>query len=134
MAKATATIRESLNYHAPHADSFAANQALFNRVVAFYFEVIQAHEGILDLKNKEGLTALEWALREAMAAGLLPGVTPGALEVPIRQALDRAALYGDTNAVPYPPEPEPAVPFCVMTLPHARTFRLPPLNSTPSSV
>ena len=59
MAKATTTIRESLNYHAPHADSFAANQVLFNRVVAFYFEVIQAHEGILDLKNKEALTALE---------------------------------------------------------------------------
>ena len=43
MAKATTTIRESLNYQSQHADSFAANQALFNRVVAFYFEVIQAH-------------------------------------------------------------------------------------------
>src|SRR6266478_6007505 len=59
MAKATATIRESLNYQPQHADCFAANQALFNRVAAFYFDCIQAHEGILDLKTKEALTALE---------------------------------------------------------------------------
>src|SRR5947207_9589719 len=59
MAKATTTIRESLNYQLQHADSFAANQALFNRVVAFYFEVIQAHAKVLDLGTKEALTALE---------------------------------------------------------------------------
>lgn len=59
MAKATTTIRQSLNYQPQHAAWFAANQALFNRVVAFYFEVIQAHEGLLDLPNKEALTALE---------------------------------------------------------------------------
>ena len=59
MAKATTTIRQSLNYQSQHAEYFAANQALFNRVVAFYFDCIQAHEGVLDLKNKEALTALE---------------------------------------------------------------------------
>jgi putative transposase len=59
MAKATTTIRQSLNYQSQHADWFAANQALFNRVVAFYFSCIQAHAGILDLTNKEALTALE---------------------------------------------------------------------------
>ncbi len=59
MAKATTTIRESLNYQSQHADSFAANQALFNRVVAFYFEVIQAHAKVLDLSTKEALTTLE---------------------------------------------------------------------------
>jgi hypothetical protein len=59
MAKATTTIRQSLNYQAKYADYFAANQSLFNRVVAFYFEVIEAHEGVLDLPTKEALTALE---------------------------------------------------------------------------
>ena len=59
MAKATATIREALCYQPQHAQYFAANQALFNRVVAFYFDCIQAHEGILALNNKEALTALE---------------------------------------------------------------------------
>jgi len=36
-----------------------ANQVLFNKVVAFYFEVIQAHSKILDLSNKEAVPALE---------------------------------------------------------------------------
>jgi putative transposase len=59
MAKATATMRLALHYQPQHAPYFAENATLFNRVVAFYFEVIQAHEGILSLKNKEALTALE---------------------------------------------------------------------------
>ena len=59
MAKATTTIRQSLNYQAQYAAYFAANHSLFNRVVAFYFEVIAAHEGVLDLPTKEALTALE---------------------------------------------------------------------------
>jgi transposase len=59
MAKATKTIREALQYPPQYAYFFAENQALFNRVVAFYFEVIQAQEEILSLKNKEALTAPE---------------------------------------------------------------------------
>jgi transposase len=59
MAKATTTIKQVLNYPPEHSVWFAATQALFNRVAAFYFEVIGAHEGILDLSNKEALTALE---------------------------------------------------------------------------
>ena len=59
MAKATMTIRQSLNYQPQCTEYFAANQALFNRVVAFYFDCIQAHEGVLDLANQEALTALE---------------------------------------------------------------------------
>ena len=59
MAKATTTIKQVLNSQAAHAVWFAANQVLFNRVVAFYFEVIQAHEKVLDLSNKDALTTLE---------------------------------------------------------------------------
>jgi len=59
LAKATKTIRQALHYPPQYAAYFAANQVLFNLVVAFYFEVIQAHEGILALKNKGALTALE---------------------------------------------------------------------------
>jgi hypothetical protein len=59
MAKATKTIRQALHYPPQYAAYFAANQALFNRVVAFYFDCIQAHEGLLSLKNKQALTALE---------------------------------------------------------------------------
>ena len=59
MAKATTTIRQTLNHKLEHGVWFAANQALFNRVAAFYFEVIQAHETMLELGNQEALTALE---------------------------------------------------------------------------
>jgi hypothetical protein len=59
MAKATTTIRQVLNYQTDYAAWFAANQALYNRACAFYFGVIQAHEKVLDLPNKEALTVLE---------------------------------------------------------------------------
>ena len=59
MAKATTTLRQVLNYHPHHTAWFAATQVLFNQVAAFYFEVITAHEGVLDLSSKEALTALE---------------------------------------------------------------------------
>jgi putative transposase len=58
-AKATKTIKQVLNYQPHHSAWFAANQDLFNRVATFYFEVIAAHEKVLDLSNKEALTALE---------------------------------------------------------------------------
>jgi len=59
MAKATTTIRQVLNYQGKHCAWFAANQSLFNQVASFYFDVIQAHVKIVDLSNKEALTALE---------------------------------------------------------------------------
>ena len=59
MAKATTTIKQVLNYGPEHSAWFAANAALYNRVCAFYFEVIAAHEKVLDLPNKDALTALE---------------------------------------------------------------------------
>jgi transposase len=95
MAKATATIREALCYQPRHAQYFAANQALFNRVVAFYFDCIQAHEGILALNNKEALTALE-KLTHATAenpAPIMP-LTEIAPDIPamFRRAAVNAAL------------------------------------------
>ena len=59
MAKATTTIRQSLHYPPQYVHYFAEHATLFNRVVAFYFDCIQAHEGMLALTNKEALTALE---------------------------------------------------------------------------
>lgn len=59
MAKATTTIRQVLNSHPQHAAWFAANQALFNQVAAFYFEVALANLPILALSNQEALIALE---------------------------------------------------------------------------
>jgi IS605 OrfB family transposase len=57
--KATKTIKQVLSYKPQHAAWFERTQALFNKVVGFYFEVIQAHQLVLSLSNKEALTALE---------------------------------------------------------------------------
>jgi hypothetical protein len=59
MTKATTTIRQALNHKPDHGARFAANQALFNQVAAFYFEVIQAHRQVLELGNQEAMRALE---------------------------------------------------------------------------
>lgn len=59
MAKATLTMRQVLNHETAHGEWLHANHALFNRVASFYFDVIQAHVGVLDLSNKEALTVLE---------------------------------------------------------------------------
>ncbi len=59
MAKATTTIRQTLNYKPAYGAWFAANQALFNQITAFFFSVIQAHERVLELSHQEALTALE---------------------------------------------------------------------------
>lgn len=59
MAKATTTIRQTLNHKPEYGAWFAANQTLFNQVAAFYFQVIQAHELVLELGNQEAMGALE---------------------------------------------------------------------------
>ena len=59
MAKATITIRQTISTKERVQSYFAANHALFNRVAAFYFDVIQAHTGVLDLGNMDALRALE---------------------------------------------------------------------------
>ncbi len=59
MAKATTTIKHVLSYQHDHAAWFAANAALFNHVAAFYFQVIQAHAGVLDLPAKEASLLLK---------------------------------------------------------------------------
>jgi len=59
VAKAAKTVRQPLRYHHAHAAWFAATKDLFNQIAAFYFEVIAAHPGVLDLAAKAALTALE---------------------------------------------------------------------------
>ncbi|HEX3641811.1 MAG TPA: transposase [Ktedonobacteraceae bacterium] len=59
MVKATTTIKQVLNYQPEHAVWFVENAALYNRVAAFYFDVIQAHIKVLELDNRDALQALE---------------------------------------------------------------------------
>jgi len=58
-SRPTKTFRYRLG-HRPQADVwFGETQALFNRVAAFYFDVMEAHPGVRELSDKEALTALE---------------------------------------------------------------------------
>jgi IS605 OrfB family transposase len=91
MAKATKTIRQSLNYQPQHAECFAANHALFNQVVSFYFEVIQAHPLVLDLSTKEALTALE-TLTHATAKNASPTMPLTEIAHDIPAMFRRAAI------------------------------------------
>ena len=55
--KPTKTIKHTLEYRFP--EWFKITEKLFNKVTAFYFGIIQEHEVILELTNKEALTRLE---------------------------------------------------------------------------
>ena len=57
--KATKTIKQVLSYKPQHAALFEQTQQLYNVVVSFYFDVLQAHQGILELSNMEAVPALE---------------------------------------------------------------------------
>ena len=58
-AKAIKTIRQPLEHRPTVSLWFTTTQALFNAVVAFYWQVLDAHPGVLDLSSKDALTALE---------------------------------------------------------------------------
>ena len=92
MAKATTTIRQVLTYQPQHAAWFVANQALFNRVAAFYFEVIAAHEKLLDLSAQEALTALE-KLTHATRKNPTPIMPLSAIAEAIPVMFRRAAIH-----------------------------------------
>jgi IS605 OrfB family transposase len=90
--KATTTIKHGLNHSAEHETWFCAHQALFNQVVAFYFEVIQAHERVLELRSKEALTALE-KLTHATERNPHPVMPLSAIGEDIPAMFRRAAIH-----------------------------------------
>ena len=92
MAKATKTIRQSLGYQPAHAAWFAAMKDLFNQVAAFYFEVIAAHEKVLDCSNKEALTVLE-TLTHATQKNPTPVMPLAAIAEDIPAMFRRAAIH-----------------------------------------
>src|SRR2546429_3618561 len=91
-AKATTTIRQGMHYQPEHGAWFAANQVLFNQVAAFYFEVIQAHEKILDLKDQDALPALE-QLTHATKKNPCPVMPLSSIGKDIPAMFRRAAIH-----------------------------------------
>jgi putative transposase len=91
MAKATKTIQQPLGYRPEHAAWFAATKVLFNQVAAFYFDVIQAHPGVLDLDTKSAVTALE-SLTHATEAHPHPVMPLSTVAEDIPTVFRRAAI------------------------------------------
>jgi hypothetical protein len=91
MGKVTKTIKQRLDYQLNMAAWFEATKTLFNQVVAFYFDVIQAHPGILDLNDHEALIALE-KLTHATKVHPNPLMPLAAINDNIPVAFRRAAI------------------------------------------
>lgn len=83
MAKAIRTRRDEIIARPGLAHWYVETKALYNLIVAFYFELYQAHPGLLDLDRKEALTQAEklthrtknnptplWPLVEAIPADI----------------------------------------------------------------
>lgn len=81
MAKATRTRRDEIVIRPGLEHGYTQTKALYNQVVAFYFELYQAHSGLLDLDQQKALTQAEklthrtkknpnpiWPLDEAIKA------------------------------------------------------------------
>lgn len=55
----TRTVRQQIEYRPGISGWFDITRELFNQVAAFYFAVLQAYPGTLNLSNKEALASLE---------------------------------------------------------------------------
>src|SRR5260370_5014802 len=97
VAKATTTIRQGMHSQQEHAAWFAANQVLFNQVAAFYFEVMQAHEKILDLGDQDALLALE-KLTHATKKNPHPVMPLSSIGKDIPAMFRRAAIHAALGA------------------------------------
>ena len=91
----TKTLCFRLHHRPQQEEWFAGTARLFNQVAAFYFDVLQAHPGILDLSDKEALSALE-RLTHATSGNpgpLLPlSAVAGSYPAMARRAAIHAAL------------------------------------------
>jgi IS605 OrfB family transposase len=84
-AQATKTLRQPLEYRPRISEWLATTQALFNQVAAFYWNVLDAHPGVLELLATDALTALE-RLTHTTAANPQP-------DMPLSDVADHVPAY-----------------------------------------
>jgi hypothetical protein len=107
LAKAAKTHRNPIVFR-PGLDAwFSQTRALYNRVVAFYFELYEVHPLLLDLSAKEALTKAEqlthttarnphpiWPLVETIEVNIPAMVRRAA----INAARGRSSLFSPTDS------------------------------------
>lgn len=89
-SKPTKTIKQTLEYRFP--EWFKLTEQLFNKVIAFYFEIIKDNELILELNNKKALTKLERLTCQTKSNPLPPYPLPWPVPAMFRRASINAAL------------------------------------------
>jgi putative transposase len=97
-AQATKTLRQPLEHRPGVSEWFASTQALFNQVAAFYWQVLDAHPGIIELPAKDALTALE-RLTHATAANPLPAMPLAESASQVPALFRRAAIHAALGAM-----------------------------------
>jgi hypothetical protein len=97
MAIATKTICQGLQDRPAVAAWLTHTKLLYNRIAQFYFEVVQAHPGLLDLSAHDALTALEH-LTHATQANPSPPFPLQALGHEIPAYFRRAAIHAALGA------------------------------------
>jgi putative transposase len=95
--KPTKTYRFQLGYRKQADQWFAETHVLFNRVAAFYFDVIEAHPDVLELPNPHALTALE-KLTHATADNPNPPLPLSAIAQGLPAMFRRAAIQAALGA------------------------------------
>jgi IS605 OrfB family transposase len=91
------TIRQQLETRPGRSEWFATTKSLFNQIAAFYFNVIAAHPGVLDLSSKEALTMLE-RLTHATAQNADPVIPLSSINSNIPALFRRAAIHAALGA------------------------------------
>jgi IS605 OrfB family transposase len=97
-AQATKTLRQPLELRPGITEWFATTQALFNQVAAFYWQVLDAHPGVLDLPAKDALTALE-RLTHATAYLPYPAMPLSEVASQVPAYFRRAAIHAALGAM-----------------------------------
>jgi putative transposase len=97
-AHATTTRRQPLQYRPGVSEWCSTTQQLFNAVAAFYFTVLDAHPGVLDLPATDALTALE-RLTHQTAANPHPVMPLSEIADQVPARFRRAAIHAALGAM-----------------------------------
>jgi IS605 OrfB family transposase len=90
--QAMRTIRQQITHRPVVSEWFTTTQHLYNAVVRHFFEVLQAHPGVLDLSEKDALKALE-RLTHQTKANPNPVMPLSEIAPQVPAMLRRAAIH-----------------------------------------
>jgi putative transposase len=94
---ATKTARQPLEYRPGLTEWFATTHILFNQVAAFYWQVLDAHPGVLELSSQEALTEVE-RLTHSTSSNPAPVMPLAEIASQVPAYFRRAAIHAALGA------------------------------------